>query len=388
MSRRRVALLVLLLAAVSGVRELARGQGAVEVQWRHDYNAARKEAETKGLPIFLDFYTDHCVYCDKMDNTTYRDPKVLSLLNSRFIPLKIDGDRDAKLAELLGIRQYPTMLLAGADGKIVDTMIGYMEVPQFLEKLQRVLPATTNTDWMVADYQQAQKWATASEYALAIAALRKITADGQSRPVQINSQKLLADIEQKGRERMAKAQAQKDQGKISDAIQTLTDIMRDFAGLNLTREASDMVARLAQTESPDTKNQMRTKRAKDLLAQAKEFHKTKEYTLCIDRCSVLLRNYGDLEEGQEAALLYSEIKNNPEWLQNACTTFGDRLAEMWLALSDSLLKRGQPQQAKHWLERTIHAFPGTHHAESAQIRLEQLQGTTPTRRVDFQTPPN
>jgi len=387
MSRRQVALLVLLLTAALGAFGLAHGQGATDVQWRRDYNAARKEAEAKGLPIFLDFYTDHCVYCDKMDNTTYRDAKVLAMLNGRFIPLKIDGDRDKKLADILGISSYPTMLLAGADGKIIDTMIGYMEVPQFLEKLQRALPATTNTDWMVADYQQAQKWAAASEYALAIGVLRKITADGQSRPVQINAQKLMADIEQKARERMTKAQTQKDEGKISEAIQTLTEIMRDFPGLTLSREASEQVARLAQNETPESKNQMRTGRAKDLLAQAKEFHKTKEYTLCIDRCSVLLRNYGDLAEGQEAALMYSEIKNNPEWLQNACTTFGDRLAEMWLALSDSLLKRGQPQQAKHWLERTIHAFPGTHHAESAQIRLEQLQGATPTRRVDFQSPP-
>jgi thioredoxin-related protein len=132
MNRRRVALLVLSLAAAFGFGNLIHAQAPVEVNWRHDYNAARKEAETKGLPIFLDFYTDHCVYCDKMDNTTYRDPKVLGLLNSRFIPLKIDGDRDKKLAEILGISQYPTMLLAGADGKIVDTMIGYMEVPKFL----------------------------------------------------------------------------------------------------------------------------------------------------------------------------------------------------------------------------------------------------------------
>lgn len=387
MSRRRVALLGMVLAAAFGASRLAFAQGATEVQWRHEYNAARKEAETKGLPILLDFYTDNCVYCDKMDNTTYRDPKVLALLNGRFIPLKIDANRDRKLAEMLGIAQFPTMLLAGADGKIVDTMIGYMEVPQFLEKLQRVLPATTNTDWMVADYQQAQKWAAASEYALAISSLKKIVADGQSKPVQVSSQKLLGEIEQKARERIAKAQTQKDQGKASDAIQTLTEVMRDFAGLSLTREAGDMVARFAQSETPATKNEVRTKRAKDLLVQAKDFHKTKEYTLCIDRCSVLLRNYGDLEEGQEAALLYTEIKNNPEWLQNACTTYGDRLAEMWLALSDSLLKRGQPQQAKHWLERTIHAFPGSHHAESAQIRLEQLQGA-PTRRVDFQIPPN
>jgi len=387
MSRQRVALLLLFFAVGLGVCALARAQGAAEVHWRHDYNTARQEAEAKGLPILLDFYTDNCTFCVKMDNTTYRDPKVLALLNERFIPLKIDGNRDKKLADMLNISQFPTMLLAGADGKIVDTMIGYMDVPQFLEKLQRVLPAATNTDWMLADYQQAQKWVAASEYAMAIGALRKIVADGQSRPVQVNSKKLLADIEKKASERMTKAQAQTDEGKTTDAIQTLTEIMRDFPGLTLTKEASDLVARLAQNESPDSKNQTRSKRAKDLLAQAKEFHKTKEYTLCIDRCSVLLRNYGDLEEGQEAALLYSEIKNNPEWLQNACTTFGDRLAEMWLALSDSLLKRGQPQQAKHWLERTMRAFPGTHYAESAQIRLEQLQGA-PTRRVDFESPTN
>jgi thioredoxin-related protein len=387
MSRRHFVLLLIMLAAALSACEVARAQGAAEIRWRKDYNAARQEAETRGLPILLDFYTDNCTFCIKMDNTTYRDPKVLTLLNERFIPLKIDGNRDKKLADMLNISQFPTMLLAGADGKIVDTMIGYMDVPQFLEKLQRVQPATTNTDWMVADYQHAQKWVAASEYALAIGALRKIVADGQSRPVQVQSQKLLADIEKKAGERMAKAQAQKDEGKTTDAVQTLTEIMRDFPGLTLTKEASDLVARLAQQENPDSKNQTRSKRAKDLLAQAKEFHKTKEYTLCIDRCSVLLRNYGDLEEGQEAALLYSEIKNNPEWLQNACTTFGDRLAEMWLALSDSLLKRGQPQQAKHWLERTMRAFPGTHYAESAQIRLEQLQGA-PTRRVDFESSTN
>jgi TolA-binding protein len=59
---------------------------------------------------------------------------------------------------------------------------------------------------------------------------------------------------------------------------------------------------------------------------------------------------------------------------------------MYLLLAESWLKRGQPQQAKHWLERVIRAFPGTRQAESAQIRLEQLQGT-PTRPVDFQSSP-
>src|SRR5260370_15407072 len=221
MSRRRVAMFVLLLAAACGAPDLVRAQPP-QVNWRHEYNAARKEAEAKGLPLLLDFYTDNCPFCVKMDNSTYRDPKIAAMMNERFIPLKIDGNSERKLADLLGISSYPTMLLAGADGKIVDTIVGYMEVPPFLEKLQRVLPATTNTDWMVADYQPAHKLLAGSEYALAIGALRKILADGQTRPVQVNSQKLLAAIEQKARERMTSAQAQKDQGKISEANQTPT----------------------------------------------------------------------------------------------------------------------------------------------------------------------
>jgi hypothetical protein len=171
---------------------------------------------------------------------------------------------------------------------------------------------------------------------------------------------------------------------LNEAVQSLTLTVRDFPGLSTTREAAEQLTRLAQ--NPQVRAAQRARRAQELLSQAKEFHRNKEYTLCVDRCSTLMRSFGDLTEGQQGAQLFAEIKNDPEWLQNACDAFGDRLAEMYLALAEAHLKRGQPQQARHFLERTIRAFPGTHQAESAQIRLEQLQGT-PTRRVEFQSMP-
>jgi len=33
--------------------------GAQEVQWRYDYNRARREAQEKGRPLLLDFGTEH-----------------------------------------------------------------------------------------------------------------------------------------------------------------------------------------------------------------------------------------------------------------------------------------------------------------------------------------
>ena len=54
---------------------LAAGSAAPaqEIPWRKDYAAARKEAATTGRPLLLHFTTDGCVWCQKLEQTTYRD---------------------------------------------------------------------------------------------------------------------------------------------------------------------------------------------------------------------------------------------------------------------------------------------------------------------------
>ena len=48
-----------------------------EVNWRHDYTTARKEASETGKPLLMDFGTEACVWCRKLDATTFRDPRVV-----------------------------------------------------------------------------------------------------------------------------------------------------------------------------------------------------------------------------------------------------------------------------------------------------------------------
>src|SRR5262249_57677549 len=94
---------------------------------------------------------------------------------------------------------------------------------------------------------------------------------------------------------------------------------------------------------------------------------------------------GGRGEGQEARQPGSEIKNTPDVWQSACDNPSDRLSTLYLSLANALLKKGQRQQAMTYLQRVIAAFPGPRQAESAQIRLSQLQGTS-TMRVEFQRP--
>src|SRR4051794_16634069 len=75
---------------------------AQDVKWRHDYAAARKEATATGRPLLLDFGTEQCVWCKKQDATTLKVPGIVDQLNGRFIPVKIDAEKDEWLARAAG----------------------------------------------------------------------------------------------------------------------------------------------------------------------------------------------------------------------------------------------------------------------------------------------
>src|SRR4051812_46092581 len=66
---------------------------APEIQWRHDYAAALKEAQDKNLPLVIDFGTVNCYWCKKLDESTFRDARIVRALNDRFVPLKVDGEK-------------------------------------------------------------------------------------------------------------------------------------------------------------------------------------------------------------------------------------------------------------------------------------------------------
>jgi thioredoxin-related protein len=356
---------------------------AQEVQWRSDYNAARKEAQEKNLPLMLDFGTDTCFWCKKLDQTTFHDASVVELLNVHFVPLRINAQKDAPLADALHIQSYPTLVLAAPDGKILGTLEGYMEAPRFQEQLRRVLAGLSNPEWMTRDYQEAAKAIAASDYARAIALLKSIAEDGKNRPVQVKAGQLLNDLEQQAAGRLVHARQLDDKGQTSEAITTLSELLRVFAGTQAATEAGQLLTTLAA--KPEVKTQIRVRRARELLAQAREDYRTQQYLCCLDRCEVLGASYADLPEGVEAGQLAAEIKNNPEWLQLACETLTEHLGRLYLSLADTWIKKGQPQQAAFCLERVIKTFPGTRQAEAAQVRLANLEGK-PTWQADFKKP--
>lgn len=126
----RTQLLATTVAALSVLALAPGAASAQDVKWRHDYAAARKEATETGRPLLLDFGTEACFWCKKLDGTTLRDPKVVALLNEKFIPVKIDGGKNPRMTEALGIDGFPTLIVATPEGKVVGRHPGYADAGQ------------------------------------------------------------------------------------------------------------------------------------------------------------------------------------------------------------------------------------------------------------------
>lgn len=363
---------------------LALGRAeAQEVTWRQDYNAARREAQEKNRPLILDFSTQNCFWCAKLDTTTFRDPIVAKLINDRFVPLKVSAEQNPQLTEVLRIQSFPTLVLAAPDGKILGTLEGYLEAAKLHGHLQTALEAVSNPEWMSRDYQEAARAVAASDYARAVALLKGILEDRQERPVQLKAKQLLQDLEQQAADRLARARQLQDRGQSDEAADRLTELLRLFPGTAAAGEGSQLLTSLAI--NPDAKAQQRSRRARELLAQARQDYRSQQYLCCMDRCEVLTSSYADLPEGTEAMQLVAEIKNNPEWMRQACESLSERLGVLYLSLAETWLRKGQPQEAATCLERIIRALPGSHQAEVAQARLAQIQGQ-PTQQADFKKP--
>jgi thioredoxin-like negative regulator of GroEL len=362
--------LLLLPALWAGV--LARPVAAQEVKWRDDYKKAREEAQQTGRPLLLDLGTENCTWCKQLDQTTFRDPALVTLLNERFIPLKIDGDRSPSLVEALRVQKYPTLVFATANGAILGYQEGYVDAPTLREQLHKTLMAVFTPEWMVRDLKAATEAVENGEYARAITLLRDLVEDGKDRPVQAQARQLLKELEEQAATRFALARQMADRGQNTEAVDAVNQLVKNFPGTRAAREGSQMLFTLASRVNAN--DPQRAQRARELLSQAKEDYRAQRFLCCLERCDALSTSFADLPEGAEASQVLAEIQGNPEWLKQATEQLGDRLGTLYLALADAWLKRGQPQQAVYYLERVVQAFPNSRQAETAQARLAQLQG--------------
>lgn len=379
MTRTTTAAGLLLLATLPA---LAADQG---VEWRSDYDAARKEATTAGRPLFLQVSSEDCFHCRRLDAGPLREPAVVGLLNDRYIPLRVDAARSPKLVEALRVNAYPTMIIAAPDGRILAFLEGFHDARALVEQLQRTLGGPPPApDPAAANFQAAAKAVEAGDYARAVPLLKTLAEDGKDKAAQAKARATLDEIEQQAAGRLARARRLQEDGRPQDAADLLTDMAGRYAGTRAAADGAKLLASLP--ERPDPKSSQRERRARALLAQAKEVAAGERYNAALELCNVLVTDFKDLPEGRLGAELADGIRSSPEKLALACENLNERLAAMYATLGEAALKKGEKPQAAGYFEKAVRAAPASLVARDAQAKLTALSVKTPAMTTEFHKP--
>jgi len=100
----------------------AEGEG---VPWLKDFAEAKKAAADSGKLIFADIYAEWCPPCKMMDQHTFTEESVKTLL-AGYVPLKLDADKHGELVMNYSEGSLPTLALIQADGTLVDYTSGFL----------------------------------------------------------------------------------------------------------------------------------------------------------------------------------------------------------------------------------------------------------------------
>jgi uncharacterized protein YyaL (SSP411 family) len=96
---------------------------------------ARATAEKRF--VILDLEAVWCHWCHVMEKTTYADGEVTRLVESKYLPVRVDQDANPDLSSRYGDWGWPATIIFGPDGSEIAKIRGYIEP----ERMQALLKA-------------------------------------------------------------------------------------------------------------------------------------------------------------------------------------------------------------------------------------------------------
>lgn len=112
-------------------------QARAEIRWETSLRAAHAKAQSEGKLLLLHFYTDQCVWCDRLEAGALSAPEVATAIEENYVPVKIHGGQNPSVAQTFRVQGYPTDVIVTTDG----TALSHTVSPQATDKYVAMLAA-------------------------------------------------------------------------------------------------------------------------------------------------------------------------------------------------------------------------------------------------------
>lgn len=132
-----------LTLAVAAAALVACGPAADDFWFHGGLDDATRVAGEKDTLVFVEFYTDWCSWCRRLETETLTDRAVRAELDA-LVAIRLDAEKGgAEAARRFGVESYPTMVFLDADGDEVDRIVGYLPPEKFVGEVRRITAGDT-----------------------------------------------------------------------------------------------------------------------------------------------------------------------------------------------------------------------------------------------------
>jgi len=159
------AFLLLLTASACSkkVDEKTPSAKAAGIAWM-GYTEGMEKSRSTGKPVMVDFFTTWCKYCVLLEDTTYKDPGIISTLNDNFIAIKVNAEGSAEvvekgkkmterdLAASYKVTGFPTIWFFDGKGAPIGPLPGYNSAADFKPVLDYISGGAYSKGVKFADY--------------------------------------------------------------------------------------------------------------------------------------------------------------------------------------------------------------------------------------------
>ena len=143
-------LMIAITAVVAVLVVVALSFGSVsQLNW-HAFDEGMKKAKAENKQVLVDVYTDWCSWCKVMDEKTYTDPRIVKVLNDKFVLVKLNPEKDGpvlfngksygadQFAQGIGVTGYPATAFIESNEKLITMVPGYLKADEFLPILEYI----------------------------------------------------------------------------------------------------------------------------------------------------------------------------------------------------------------------------------------------------------
>jgi protein disulfide-isomerase len=106
-----------------------------EISWESDLRTAHQKAAAQNKLLLLHFYSDNCIWCDRLEAGAFQQANVDEAINRDYVALKVHAKKSPKLASLFKVSKFPTDVIVTTDGQTLAHRVSPQQSERYVAML-------------------------------------------------------------------------------------------------------------------------------------------------------------------------------------------------------------------------------------------------------------